>query len=1088
MRRIFLFLSALLMLSSALKAQTRTVSGVVTGDKGETLPGVTVKVKGSSAGTQTDVDGKYSIKVTNLQSVTIGVTYIGYAYQEKTLKVGEMNADFKLVSVANDLTEVVVVGYGEQKKGSLTGAISTIDVKKIEDIPALSVTAALRGTVPGLSVSGGTNRPGQPTTITIRNPIAFAKDGGGTNPLFVIDDVIRTQADFDLLDQNEIESISVLKDAEAAIYGVLGANGVLIIRTKRGKQSAPKFSFSSSVGFANATQLPKMMNGLQLATFDNDYNQMNASQQLIPGVRVKKAYNADGFLVDSTVTPATTAATRLATWYTPDELAYFSTHSHDWMKEAFQTSTVLREALNVTGGNDRTTYFIGGDYVKQNSNFKGINSNKYGVRANLETKPAKGLTAFLSLSDDIFYSKSYWYKLNSTSESLDNDAGTLENVQPWQEYFINGNPVSMGGSVTGGYDNINFFLIQNSDNFTSSQSYAMNMLGKLTYELPGIKGLTATVTMNKNINSFNGKQFGTRFLYSKYGGTGDNNHIPGGTLLSQTFISNGDRVRLNPIFTTSYQLDAGLNFSRSFGKSAITALALFEQRGQDSEGVAAEADGVVTGGLPYQTFTTGTQSSNQASSASTLGFQAYIARVNYSYDNKYLLQLVYRADGSSKFAPGRNWGSFPAASVGWVASEEPFLKDKFKFLDQLKFRASIGLSGTDNTKNYQYRVNYNLGTGSSGGAVFGEGDRSIGVKPNVAINNPVVSWDHILKYDYGMDAQFLRNRLSVTADYFFTHGYDMLASPVASVPVTIGFQNVPTENLNIVNMFGYEVSVTWRDKIGKNFTYSFSPFYTWSDRKGIKVDVAAGDIGTNKDFNGKSDDLGVFGYRSLGIIHTQAEADAIIASRATAAGGAANVKIFNQPLQPGMINYEDVNGDGVISTDNKDQQYLTDKQSNHNALGLNFGAGYGGLNLNVIMGMSWGGYVTIDGLKPYQQGSGSTNASIYDNRPVYWADHWTPTNTNAAFPSPYFTTNYQVTSDFWLRSATSLSITNATLSYTLPNKLTSRVGMSSVRFYVVATNPIQFINPYPSHYQDFATGLYKYPSLRTVSFGLNVGF
>jgi len=1085
MRKIFLFFSVLLLLSNTLKAQNRTITGTVYDEKGTTLPGVSVKVKGSDAGTSTDVDGKYSIKVTNLQNVVIGVTYVGYNYQEFTLKPGETKHDFKLVPSVSSLDEVVVVGYGDQKKVTLTGAVSNVDIKKVEDIPALSISAALKGTVPGLSISGGQQRPGQPTTIVIRNPVGFAKNGQGLNPLFVIDDIIRTQADFDLLDINEIEGISILKDAEAAIYGVQGANGVIIVRTKRGHLGAPKITFSSSVGLANATQLPKMLNALQLGTFVNDYYQTSVYQQTTAGVPVPNSYNPEGYLVNGTT--GAVGTTRLATWYTPDELTYFASNSNNYLAQAFQTSVEEREVINVAGGTDKVSYFIGGDYVNQNSNFKGVNSYKYGVRANVDAKPAKGLDVALSLSDDVSYSRSYWYKLTSTSESLDNDAASLENVQPWQKYYIDGNPVIMGGSNTGGYDNLNFFAVQNSSNYTGGVDYVMNILGKITYEIPGVKGLNATVTMNKNINSANNKQFGTVLNYYKYAGTGENNHIPGGALLAVDPISNGDKVRLTPTFGDSYQLDAGLNYNRSFGKSTITAIALYEQREQTSEGVAAESDNVVNGGLPYQTFTYGAQTSTQSSQVSQFGFEAFISRLNYSYDSKYYLSLIYRADGSSRFAPGHNWGGFPAASVGWVASEEKFLKDKFYWLDLLKFRASVGLTGTDNTQAYQYQSSYNLGTGSSGGAVFNQGERSTAVKANVAIPNVGVTWDHIFKTDYGVDMQFFKNRLTVTGDYFWNHGYDLLTTLSSSVPATIGAA-VPTENYSVVNMFGYEISAGWRGNVGKSFTYSFAPFFSWSDNKNIKIDVSSGNLGGPLDLTGKSSDAGVYGWKSLGIIRTQADADAIIAQRSAAAGGAANVKIFGLPVQPGMINYADLNGDGVITTDTKDEEYLTKRASNHNNLGLNWSVGYKGINLNVIMGMAWGGWSTIDGQKPFNQSSSSTGASIADNRPAYWADHWTPTNTGAQFPAPYFASDYQVTTDFWLVSATSFNIQSANLSYTIPNRISSKIGIANARLYVVATNPIQFINPYPGHYRDFQTSLYTYPSLRSVSLGLNVGF
>lgn len=1080
---LFLFVAGIF----SVQAQKKAVSGtVVNQDNNEPLQGVTVTVKGTHQTATTDAKGFFSMTVANRsKGITLVFTYVGFDRKEVASPPDEI-ITVPMTLSDKAMNDVVIVGYGSQKRGSLTGSVSTVDLKKVEDVPALSMTAALRGTVPGLSVSGGTQRPGQGTTVTIRNPVAFAKDGGqGTNPLFVIDDIVRTQADFDLLDISQVESISVLKDAEASIYGVQGANGVIIVRTKRGHAGAPQIGVTGSVGASNATTIPKMMNSVQLATFNNDFTQTSVYQQTTAtgvGVPVNAFYDTAGYLHSANGTVATT---RLASWYTPDELAYFATHSHNYLKEAFQNAYVERGALNLSGGTDKVTYFVGGDYLNQNSNFKGINSNKYGLRANIDAKPAKGLNVMLSLSDDIFYTKSYWYKLASTSESLDNDASSLENIQPWQEYFINGNPVVMGGSNTGGYDNVNFYQIQNSNNYTSSNTYTINMLGKVTYEIPGVKGLSGTFTINKNINSANQKQFGTTFLYYKYGGLGENDHIPGGDLVGTYPISNGNRVRLNPVFSSNYQMDAGLTYMRSFGKHTISAVALYEQREQKSEGVAAESDGVVNGGLDYQTFTTSTQTSNQSSQVSQFGFEAFIGRLNYSYAGKYLLQLVYRADGSSRFAAGHNWGSFPAASVGWVMSEEPFIRDKYPWINQLKVRASVGLTGTDNTKPYQYQANYNLGTGSSGGAVFNEGARSIGIKPNVAIPNVGVTWDHVLKTDYGLDLGVMNNHLNFTADYFWSHGYDLLTTLSSSVPVTIG-ASVPTENFSIVNMFGYEISASWRDNIGKKFSYSFTPFFTWSDNKNILIDVASGNKGGPLDLTGKSSDAGVYGYKSLGIIRTQADATAIINQRSQAAGGNNKVTIFNTPVQPGMINYQDYNGDGII--DAKDQQYITHKSGNHYGMGLNWSVSYGALTLNVIMGMSWGGWSTIDGQKPANQSSSSTGASIQDNRPVYWVDHWTPQNTNGKYPAPYFQSDYQVPTDFWLVRATSLNISNATLSYMMPAAWTRKVGVASARFYATTTNPIQFINPFPNHYRDQATPLYTYPSLRTVSLGLNVGF
>jgi TonB-linked SusC/RagA family outer membrane protein len=1065
----------LLLCSNILRAQDRTVTGTVWDEKNEPLPGVTIQVKGSTAVTSTDVNGKYSIKVTNLQNVVIGASFVGYNYMEKTLRVGEKNADFRMTPSNKGLDEVVVVAYGEQKKATLTGAVSTINVKKVEDIPSLNLAASLVGQTPNVSIAQD-SRPGQAATITIRNPQTLnGKNGGTTTPLYIIDDVVRTQADFNLLDANEVESISILKDAEAAIYGVAGANGAVLVRTKKGKAGAPKVSFSSSFGTANAIQLPKMLTGPQFAQWSNDYLQMSVVAP--QGVATGNSIDVNGYINGVTTN-------KVSGWYTPDELAYIANpaNNSNYLKQEFHAADVEREAINVSGGNEKVSYFIGANYVNQNSNFSGINTNKWGLRANVETKPAKGLTVALNLNFEQSYTKSFWYKQKGTTESLNNDVITLSQMLPFNKYYINGNPVYLSSTTL---DDINVSLFQNSDNFTMSQNYITNLLGKITYEIPGVKGLTAGLTYNDNINTGFPSQYGTGFNYYQYSGTGANNHIPGGTLQNVVTILNGDAITFNPNYSLSYQLDASLNYARNFGKHNISALAIYEQQETRGAGVTTNAAGVIPGALPNMNFATGVTSANQANSQIfEYGLESYIARVNYDYDSKYLVQLVGRRDGSTAFAPDRQWGNFGELSLGWVATGEGFVKRLLPAFDLLKFRASFGLLGTNQTSPtaYQYYQQYNVKTGSSGGAVFNEGERGNGIAPTL-IPNPYYTWDHAFKTDYGVDMQFLKNRLSVTADYYWNHSYDMLTALSGAVPLTVG-NTPPTENYGIVNWFGYELSATWRDRIGKDWGYNVTLFGSWNDNKNIREDLAQGLAGTILDRTGKSDDGGLVGFQSLGIIRTQADADKIIAQRAAAAGGAQNVKIFGQTPAPGMINYADLNGDGVITNDIRDEKYLTSKASNHHSLGFNWGITYKSLSLNVVSGMSWGGIIEMPG----NELTAFNKSDLQENRLAFWTDHWTPTNTNARYPAPYYITNYNVTSDFWMVSSFTANIQNANLSYTLPARWAKVVGLSSARLYAVCTNVLSLYNPYPNHYKYPGSNVENYPTLRTISLGLNAAF
>jgi TonB-linked SusC/RagA family outer membrane protein len=1079
MRKIYLLLSVLLLLSTVLKAQNRTITGTVLDEKNAPLPGVTVQVKGSSISTATDGSGKYSIKATNLQSIVIGVKFLGYNYQEKTLKQGEKNADFTLTPNTSSLDEVVVVGYGTQKKATLTGSVATINPKDVQDIPSLNLLSTLKGQVVGLSISND-NRPGQPTSsVTVRNPTSFSSVG--VQPLFIIDDQFRTQADFDLLDASEIESISILKDAEAAVYGVSGGAGAIIVRTKKGKIGAPKITFATQFGTSNAVMLPKYLSGIQMAEWSNAYNQIGV--QAPQGIQTGNSIDANGYINGNTLNKNTS-------WYTPDELAYIANPANNtnWLKQYFHAADVEHESITIAGGNDKTTYFIGGNFTNQNSNFSGLENYKWGVRASVETKPAKGLTVGLNIDFNYSFDKEFWMKYSQ--ENLNNDVQILSEHLPWLPYFINGNPVYTQGYQTNGatIDNVNFPLFQSSNNFEQHPDYVTNFLAHVDYEIPGIKGLSVGMSFNNNINTAFGSQYGTVFTYYQYSGLGDNNHIPGGTPGKPTTIANGNDITFNPDLVKTYQIDTKINYQRSFGKNNITALALYEQKGSSGDGLASYITNPIIGALPNYNFATGTQQVNQANSlVFENATQSYVERINYDYDGTYLAQLSARQDGTTNFAPGRRWGNFGQLSLGWVISNEKFFKAAAPWVDQLKLRTSFGLLGANNVNPsaYQYFQQYNVKTGSAGGAVFDEGLRGNGIAPT-ALPNPYATWDHKFETDYGIDAQFLKNRLSLTADYYFTHGYDMLALTSAAVPLTVG-NTAPAENYASANNFGTEITVSWKDRINENWGYNVTAFYGWSDDKDIRIPQAAGIVGTVQDRTGKSDDGGIFGYESLGIIRTQAQADQIIAQRAAAAGGSQNVKIFGLTPAPGMINYADLDGNGIIeNADTKDEKYLNNKSSNHNNGGFNFGFTYKTVSLNVVTGLSWGGMITIPGNEiTGNQGKGDLD----ENRLAFWNEgYWTPQTPNAKLPAPYYTTDYDVTSNFWMLSGFNANISQVNLSYSVPAKWIKHIGLANARLFGQCTNVLSLYNPYPEDYRTQAAGSNVYPLLRTITFGLNAGF
>ncbi|MBS7564895.1 TonB-dependent receptor [Mucilaginibacter sp. Bleaf8] len=1073
MKKIYFLILLLPFLTYSAFAQNRTITGTVTSaDKNEPLIGVTVQVKGSSVGTQTDVNGKFSIKVTNLQNVVLSIRYVGFAFQEHSLKPGETTLNIKMQpSNESNLSDVVVVGYGTQKKAHLTGAVATVNLQTLQDIPTTNLSSALRGQLPNVTVSGGQGRPGDDASISIRNPKFGTGVTSSTQPLYIIDDAFRTAADFNLLDQTEVESISVLKDAAAAIYGIQGANGVIIVKTKRGKAGTPKVNYSGSIGFSDATMLPNMMTGIQQATYLNDLYQAQNNYQL------------DEFGINK-VTGA-----KIPNYYTPDELAYFAdpNNNTNWLRKAWQVSTVQRHAVDVSGGSDKATYFAGASYVKQNSNFEGVDADRWTFRASTDARVANGLKVGLSVSGAVNENTKYFFK--QSGESADDDVNTLSKVPQWQQFYINGNPVLLTPTFSAAKDNINFFEIQKSNNYNLSRTYVLNINANVKYDVPFIKGLSLTGTYNKNYNNFFGKQFGTYFNFYQYSGQGTNRHIPGGDLVNVQRISNGDRIRLNPTFANNYQLDGIINYNRKFGKHELSILALYEQSESYSEGLSALQDNIYVGGLDNFNFAYGNKEVNQVGLLREYGRLAYATRINYNYANKYLLEFAFRADANTNFAPGKEWGYFPSGSLGWIVSEESFFKRGVKFIDYFKVRGSVGLLGNDNTSPFQYQRNYSFAIGHA--AVFGQptGDRGTTVEPNILLANEKARWDNNLKTNLGFDFQFLNNRLSATIDGYFEHRYNLLTSLSGSVPFLIGAR-LPTENYLSINTFGYEISLGWKDKIGKDFTYNFNPFFSWSDAKNIIIDQPLGLNGTYLDLNGRSDDPGKLGYHYLGMIRTTEQADAIKNSMAAAAGiKPEDVRILGQIPAPGMLYYQDVRGprdangqyaapDGKIN--DEDQDYLTHKASNHYNLGLNFGGSYKSLSLNVIMGMSFGGIATVES-------DAMSTATATSNRPAFWSDHWTPTNPDAKYPNPYYSMVNNVSSEFWFRSSFTFRVSNLNLSYAVPSKIANKLGVGSIRAYFNGTNLFNFSNPF-SEYRDNTTAYNLYPALKTYSFGLNVGF
>ncbi|HTN19916.1 MAG TPA: SusC/RagA family TonB-linked outer membrane protein [Pelobium sp.] len=1041
-------------------AKWENYTGKVTDGKGEPLIGVTITVKGSKSGTVTDVNGNFSINVP--AGTTLVFSYLGFVTNEVTVNANNRNIFVSLVEQANSLNEVVVVGYGEQKRSSLTGSVVSINAEEIEDLPVTNLGAALAGRLLGVGVSGGIARPGSTATLTIRNPTGiFAKDGGSQEPLYVIDGVIQLTGQgkpdatlFNNLDQSEVESISILKDAEAAIYGARGANGVVLVTTKKGKSGKPRISYNGSYAVNDEAYRTKMMSAYQFGLYMNVMNGPNGA-------------NADP-----------NSSSYKDRVFGQDELDHFKTINYDWLEDAWSSSYNMRHALNVSGGSDQATYFAGISYNKQNGNLASLDFDRWNFRAGTDIKVASNLKVGLQVSGN---NNDLIKTFNKVSgEDDEDDYQNLISAPRYVPMYIDGLPVKLPGR-TNDLSAYHFYEIEKLGNLSDTKSnfYTVNVSAE--YQVPFVEGLKVRAAYNRNMGNSANSQVGTRYTLYQFTGLGSNGHIyDGATQSTPLSVKNGGRIWHSNIKQASTQTNLFLDYNRTFGKHTISGLVSVE-RGEaesDQEDVYKE-DPISSTNGQFGTAFGAIQGRTFRDESGTLG---YIGRVNYDYDGKYLGQFLFRSDASTKFAPENYWAKFYSFSAGWVLSKEDFFKSNV--IDFLKLRYSAGLLGNDQTKPWLWRQRYTFQEGK--GAVFGgNGGSSIGMKMEASPNRNA-TWSDEFKNNLGIDARFLNQRLSATLEGYYNHATNILVNRTGNVPVTVG-GSVAAENYGIANYFGYEIGLGWDGNVGSEFRYGINTRLNWSDNKIVRMDFNDNDILYPwKAHPGASSDFGAWGYDYLGMFKTQEEVtDYVQKYNITQVFGTKATD-----LRPGTFYYRDIRGplqtdgtfapaDGII--DENDQIQLAKKAANHYGYGITLSAGYKGFNFNCVIAGSFGGYNEIGDRKKLNNDITRNFTSL----PVIWGDVYDPVlNPAGTMPNPNFDGIYDRSSSFWEVSSFSMRMTSFNLSYSIPKKLINTLNISSAKIYFTGLNPFNLYNPYS--YKDAYGAWDTFPNLKTYSFGLNL--
>jgi TonB-linked SusC/RagA family outer membrane protein len=1037
------------------------VKGQVTDAKGP-IPGVSVKLKGGAATTVTDGSGKFSIKVP--EDATLVFTYVGYVDQEIQVK-NQTNINVRLLENNQNLSEVVVVGYGTQKKAVVSGAVASVKGSELAKSSSVNLTNSLAGRLPGVTALQGSGEPGYDgSTIRIRGINSL----GNNNALIVIDGIPNRAGGIERLNPNDIESVSVLKDASAAIYGSQAANGVILITTKLGKLGKPQFSYDFSYGLQQPTRIPKMANSTQYAEILNELNIFGSDLNPNEWTAAWNSFKSTGSYVS-------TGGKTINAAFKPDEIRKFGDGSDplrypntDWFKTTFQNwSPQQRHNVQVNGGTENVKYLMSLGYLDQDAYYKNSATGyqQYDMRFNLEAKLSKYITTTLGMTareearnfptvaaGDIF---------RFLMRGRPNEIAIWPNGLPGRDIEYGYNPVVSTTDLTGYNKDVR-------DYFQTT--------GKVEIKIPGVEGLKVTGTAA--IDKYSGRQKNWQLPWTLYDWDKKTFEADGVTpVLAGTVRSQYTDPRLRE--TAGGQLAINLtgmvNYDKKIKDHTIGLMAGVTRETVDNDGftafrryfISSSVQEILAGDEREQSLGNNPGDPNNLFKRARL---SYFGRAGYNYKEKYLAEFLWRVDGSYIFPTDRRFGFFPGVSVGWRLSEEPFFKDNVKFINNLKIRASWGQMGAeayfgDALQEYQYLSLMNFGS-----YVFNDlitKSLTEGKVPNFDFG-----WEVANNTNIGLDASFLNNKLSLEFDYFYNKRTNILISRGSSVPESSGITDrLPPVNLGKVNNKGFEFKLSYNDQVGDlNFGVSVNGGY--AKNKIIFWDETPGAPEWQHSTGRVTSSWLVYDYD--GVFKDQAEVNA----------NTLNYSALTGTLRPGDMKFKDINGDGKINADDK---IRLDKNGTPTFTGgVNFNVQYKGFDLSVLIQGATGGMQIV----------GLTESGDIGNF-LEWSylNRWSIDNPSSVNPrlsnrgATYYTdSNNALNNTYWLRSNNYIRLKNVELGYTLPNKLVEKVGLNSVRVYANGLNlatldKIKIWDPESTN----TSGQY-YPQARVINMGIKATF
>ena len=1011
-----------------LKVQAQQVRGKVTDKTGEGIPGVTVIIKGTSVGTITDIQGNYSISVPDdVNDPVLVYSFVGYLSQEVPLgNQSEINISLK--EDIKSLEEVVVVGYGEQKKATITGSVSTVGGKEIVQTPVTNVSNSLAGRLPGLTAVTRSGEPGNDgSTIRIRG----ANTLGNNDALVVVDGI--PGRSLDRIDPNTIESISVLKDASAAIYGAQAANGVILITTKRGKVGKPTISLDVSQGFGRPTRIPEMANAAEYATMLNEIDQYRGRDARFTPEEIQKFSDGSD------------------PWNYPDT---------DWFGEVLKPwSGQNNSSLQISGGSESLRYLVSLGHKFQDGFYynSATNYSQYDFRTNLDGK----INDYIDIGFDVAGRQE---NRNYPTRGAGSIFWMVMRGKPHMHaYWPDGTP---GPDIE--YGDNPAVISTDATGYDRDKRYILNSTMKLDVKIPWVEGLSFNGNVGLDKEFRNRKVFQTPwYLYNWDGQSYDAEGNP--------ILEKGKKGFSDPRLSQSMEdrqdilMNAMMKYNRTIGGvHTLNFLVGTERRSGNRDRFSAFRRFYASTAID-QLFAGGDAEKDNFGSAEQSARLNYFGRINYNYQEKYLMEMVWRYDGSYIFPADKRYGFFPGVSVGWRLSEERFIRDNLSFFDNLKLRSSWGQTGNDRIDEWQYMASYAYGRWDApdwnqayrnAPYIFGVDQENKSLY-EARIPNRDVTWEVANQFNVGLEATVLNGKLFMEADYFNYLRSQILWWRNASIPSSTGL-SLPRENIGKVANRGFEYNVVYNDAVG-DLSYQFGVNGSYAKNEILFWDEAPG-APEYQQSTGRPMETNLY-YQATGVFRDQAHVESVPHWDGARAGD---------------VIFADVNNDGIIDANDRVRHDLNSLPRFTGGVTMNLQ--FKGFDLSVLF---QGAAQAVRYVSTPSGELGNFLKDFYDNR-------WTEENPDAAFPRTFnrdeeYWRNQANT--MWLQNADYVRLKNLQFGYSLPEGLTSRIGLQRVRAYVGGFNLLT----YSPGVKDFDpesdnAGGTNYPMQKVVNTGLSITF